>query len=1031
MLRALQQAKSKIAGRRAARPDATSRPGWFAGNRRAQALRERFEALAFADQFRVAAIVAVLVTLAGVQLMVTVWDAAAERYDNRATAHRLVEEIGGHVAESGPTDALDGLAYERLVLAGQLLNSDGDVLERYGDAAGPLPRRNWPHPALRVFGFEPDYVEVPVEIAGWGEGTLGIQIDNAPPWRAALSRIVQAPFVFALGFLLAVLAANALRRQVAEPLVQLARSTRPGEAKGAATPADAAEAPGNELNEIAANFESMNDRLLAYERELTNLRVATRREVVDRTRDIEQRLRKAEALTSSKDEFLANMSHEIRTPMNGVLGMAELLAGTDLDKRQRRYVDSMRSAAETMMQIINDILDDSKIEAGKMDLVREAFDVREFAEQVGEVFAGRAETKKLELICRVEPTVPTSVIGDVLRLRQVLGNLVSNAVKYTQQGEIQVRIGLDALNDDQCRLHFSVADTGPGIPEADQPTVFEAFSQLGNAQRIGGTGLGLSIATRLVKLMGGDRIDLWSQVGKGSSFSFVLPFAVHEAAPAPDAASDEFTGMRVLVVEDSPTIYMQIEEALSNWSADVTIATNGRMVRERLREAAARGRPFDAVLLDHSLPDSSTQDLLREIRLDPAISRTYVVLLSAFDFDTAYEGEQAIAPDTCVAKPVRMKLLRGALRSAREPRAAAGTHETSELRAPVDPPPGDLPSLGLDVLVADDNVINREVAQAMLERCGCKVALAEDGSVALDQVRRRRFDVVLMDCQMPNMDGFAATAAIRRIEAEIGMKPTVIVALTANVLARDRNRCTEAGMDRFLAKPFSQEQLVAVLKPIAEERGTMRQAPPVAAVAPTPPARRAALAPVPTTAPAPVVTATQTLEEDLLADAFTEVVDEKRWESVGSAADEPEEALLSDTIVLDMLELPAVDAAASEALPVLDAEQIAAIRGLGKPQVLERLCELLYGTAPDSMAKLAAALEAGDLESISSVCHTLKSPVGSLGGRRLADQLDRCETAARDGGDLAGARRLARGMKQNYLDLVAALKAETGRPTGT
>ena len=365
---------------------------------------------------------------------------------------------------------------------------------------------------------------------------LAILIDHQPPWIAVARRVVQTPFVLALGVLLGLLAANALRRQVVEPLMQLARSTRLHDAPvEGPLPGDGHR--GNELTQVASNFNVLAERVAKYERDMTTLRVASRQEVVDRTREIEERLRESEALMRSKDEFLANMSHEIRTPMNGVLGMAELLGGTDLDKRQRRYVDSMRSAADTMMQIINDILDDSKMAAGKMELVREVFDVREFVEQVGEVFAARAESKKLELVCRVEPTVPAAVVGDALRLRQVLGNLVSNAVKYTERGEIQIRIGLDNLADDNCRLYFNVSDTGAGIKAADQAAVFEAFSQIGHAQRVGGTGLGLSIASRLVHLMGGDKIELRSEPGKGSAFSFILPFQVSAAAPAPDSAT--------------------------------------------------------------------------------------------------------------------------------------------------------------------------------------------------------------------------------------------------------------------------------------------------------------------------------------------------------------------------------------------------------------------------------------------------------------------------------------------------------------
>jgi signal transduction histidine kinase/CheY-like chemotaxis protein/HPt (histidine-containing phosphotransfer) domain-containing protein len=959
----------------------------------------------------------------------------------------MARSISQHIEKSGSFDALVPLAGHSVFLGADIHLDTGEVLERYdgnfphgavhrGDSSAaerPVPHgTGFRHRVTRFFGFEPDYVEYPVQVNAQGAGRLALLIDHQPAWSAAMSRFAQTPFVLALGILLGLLAANSLKRQVVEPLEELAKSTRVPRGPSKA-PVQGGPRRRNELTELAGNFDALADRLSEYERDLTTLRVSSRQEIIERTRELEHGLRKAEALTRAKDEFLANMSHEIRTPMNGVLGMAELLAGTDLDKRQRRYVDSMRSAADTMMQIINDILDDSKIQAGKMELVREAFDVREFAEQVGEVFAGRAESRKLELVCRVEPTVPATVVGDALRLRQVVGNLVSNAVKYTEQGEIQIRIGLDDLHDDKCRLHFSVSDTGPGIAEADQAAVFEAFNQLDNAQRVGGTGLGLSIATRLVQIMGGERIDLRSEPGKGSSFSFVLPFKVEAAAPAPNSATDEFAGMRVLVVDDSPTTYMYLEETLANWSADVMVLNQGRMLGDRLREAAARRRPFAVVLLDHALPDATTAELLRTIRLDPAHANTRVVLLSAFDFDPSYEGERVIEPDMCLAKPVRQALLKGALRAAREPREPelAGTAPAAVARDAA-PEPAGLLSLGLDVLVVDDNEINREVAQAMLERVGCRVAVAEEGNAALSHAHRRRFDAILMDCQMPGMDGYAATAAIRRIESERRSHATPIVALTANVLARDRNRCIEAGMNHFLSKPFTQDELVAVLRPIAVERGTLVTPPPVVRAAVESQPARAAAATVLVRPQAPS-RQPPAADADLMTLDFgpgPEAVPVTRVQVVEEPVEE-DAPLLSDTTVLGILEVSREDEDAVDGVPVLDAAQVAAIRGLGKPQVFERLCELLFGTAPQSLARLNAALAAGDLEATGAVAHSLKSPVSSLGGRRLAALLERCENAARDKCDLDAARRAARGLKQTYADLEAALRAESSRATGT
>jgi len=1012
-------------------------------------LREAFEALPLAAQFRLTAVAAVTVTMVIVLVLGAFWDTRIARSEALELARTKTESMAARLSAAGG-GALDNLEGHPEILAATFQLQDGNVLQRYvrvgvAEDASAATRAalawttrpsGWLHAVKGYLALEPIYVDSPVQLHRQLTGSVSVVIDHRWIWGHVWHRVGQVPIAILLGCLVAWFAANLLRRQVAEPLAQLAETTRvpclvPADEAGAQVEPRGARHRRNELTELAANFDALARQLAEYEGTISTVRNSASQHIVDRTREIETKLRRAEALVRSKDEFLANMSHEIRTPMNGVLGMAELLAGTDLDKRQRRFVDSMRAAAETMMGIINDILDDSKIEAGKMDLVTEPFEVRELAEQAGQLYAGPAERKKLEMICRIEPTVPSVVVGDALRLRQVLGNLLSNAVKYTERGEVEIRVGLDDIRDGQCRLHFSVRDTGPGIPDPEHSGVFEPFHQLDNGTRQGGTGLGLSIATRLVKLMGGERIDLSSEVGQGSTFSFVLPFEVREAAPVPNRASDEFSGLRVLVVDDNPNGYMLLEEMMSNWSAEVTVLNRAKPLADRLQNAVARNKPFDVVVLDHGLPDATTDELLRVIRLDPATAGTYVVLLSALDFDPSYEGTRVIAPDVCIAKPVRQALMRGALAASREPRQALPALPVPEAGKPA----ADITpraTLGLHVLVVDDNIINREVAVAMLEDFGCTVVLADEGRAAVAHAEHERFDLILMDCQMPGMNGYDATEAIRADEVKRGLRRTPIVALTANVMARDRERAMKSGMDSFLAKPFKSTQLFDVLQPIAEARGRAVAAtavrpgspapgaatprtPPAAAAAPKaaePPAAPRAPAPAPVK-PEPVVTETITLiPHSALAEA---------------AVQPPLDAAATEAV----LESTGTHAAPISRLPVLDLEQVQSIRDLGKPQLFERMCDMLYATSKDAFGRLDAAIADGNLEEVAAAAHALKSPVNNLGGRRLADLLERCEVAAREGADIAAVRRSAAGLKAHYAALVAALQGETRRSTGT
>jgi two-component system, sensor histidine kinase and response regulator len=971
-----------------------------------QRWREAWDSMPLAGQFRIAVIAAVTLTMLLAQLAVATYDFVASYSQSRNHVTRVATAIFQNDDEFDSGGILGRVQAQPTVIAATLQLPTGEVLWTF-DRNAPDPATGVaqdsapPVTAGRVAWYERNRLDADlrqeltlvarsVPLTADLPARLGLLIATPSAWSVAQGDLQKTPFILAFGWVLALLAARRLSRQVVEPLEHLAKTTYIEGLQEQAR--KTAGKRGNELTRLADNFHALDDRLTENERDMRNVRFAARQQILEHTRDLEMRLRTMESAMRAKDQFLANMSHEIRTPMNGMLGMAELLAGTALDKRQRRFIDSMREAAGTMMQIINDILDDSKIEAGKMDLVSEPFEVRDLVEQATQLYAGRTETKKIELSCQVEPGVPAVVIGDALRLRQVLGNLLSNAVKYTEHGEIQVRVGVgDLASGKQCNLHFRVSDTGPGIAASQHAAVFEAFTQLENATRVGGTGLGLSIATGLVRLMGGDRIDLHSQVGHGSVFSFVLPFEVAESAPV--EASTEFRGLRALIVDDLATSYLSLQEVLNSWGVEVTVTASGRAIDNLISSAARLGSPFDVILLDHSLPDATTEDLLRAVRLDSTAPETYVALLSAFDFEPRQVGDRAIRPDVCIPKPVRQQQLRNLLRTVRA--ARDGTEADAVAPATPTTMAGERrPGLGLHVLVVDDNLINREVASAMLEELSCRVVVAEDGRAAVEHGRTSRFDVILMDCQMPVMDGYEATAAIRSDESGRRTPPTTIIALTANALTRDRERCLAAGMDSFLSKPFTQVQLEQILRPVAEARGTLLPPPPVATIKPAiEPQDR----PAPSGDPAVTVAA-----PDLAATATITLLDTGLFEEV-----------------------------AAPGVPVLDEEQVNAIRGLGRPQIFERLCDMLFASAPEALRRIGSALEAGELEAAGATAHSLKSAVNNLGGRRLAEQLDVLENAVNELADLQAARRAASGLEQAYAQLETALRDQARRGTGT
>ncbi len=822
-------------------------------------------------------------------------------------------------------------------------------------------------------------------------GYIRISLSHASLQQSVNSFALSIMSVTLLAVLVGVVLTLLMTRRITSPLLAVVKATR-RVARGNFDQRVAV-TTGDEVAWLANNFNEMAYNLKTYKREVDEHRAGLEQKVAQRTAELSEKNHKlkhaveqaeqariaaeaaqlaAEQASKAKGEFLATMSHEIRTPLNGVLGMADILARTELDASQQRFLNVITQSGETLLELISEILDFSKIEAGKLELNYSSFNMRQFVEDLGLAFAGLAHRKNIDIACYLPPQYSLLVEGDVARLRQILSNLIGNAIKFTQHGLVELRVDvLQRLADGTANIRFEVRDTGIGIHEKKLQHIFDSFTQADSSttRDFGGTGLGLAIGKHLIEMMGGE-INVSSTLGEGSSFWFeiCLPVQNVNESEVLDIA-ERFQGLRALIVDDLATNREIIEHQLTTWGMFCRQVASGAECLEELNRTRRVGKPYDLMILDYHMPGMDGMELARRIKADAALNQIRMVMLSSVSDIESQQHMREVGIVSRLLKPVRQADLFDTLVALFFDQDPDAVNLNGKTVSDVE-----VPKIVARVLLAEDTIVNQEVATIMLESIGCNVTLAENGCEALTACQQGGHDLVLMDCQMPEMDGYQATAAIREFEQSQAVDKSIpIIALTANAVDGDREKCLAAGMDDYLSKPFTLADLASML---------------------------AKWLPTQVVDPAASDSATNTPDSNQAACANTQ------------------------TAVVKTLAPAATQTTAANDEPLLDATVLEQFQALGKASgsnVVLRIVNSYLKETPQHVQTMVAAND--DAEQLYKAAHALKSSSFNVGAKRLALLCQQLEALGRNG-SCSGVNAMLVELQQIYKDTTQVLQRE-------